>query len=116
MGKRQSQAIEAEAGSDADSGAEATQKMPTITMRSATIEVEGFALQVPMAEPEEGTYIASQIGRIDVSLNRFDELPGFRKLHAGLRAANIVMKDGKPVLSAADVVRWLMQQLTMVAP
>lgn len=83
-----------------------------IQPRTATQKVDAFSIEVPMAAPPEGTYIAGQHGRIEVQLHRANELPGFIRLHAGLRAANVVMKDGKPVESAADVIRWMMQQLT----
>jgi hypothetical protein len=89
-----------------------TPEIPMIQPRTATQKVESFSIEVPMAEPPEGTYIAGQHGRIEVQLSRVDELPGFRRLHAGLRGANVVMKSGKPVESAADVIRWMMQQLT----
>jgi hypothetical protein len=81
-------------------------------MKVATQKVDMFSVEVPMSDPVEGTYIATQVGRIEVQLNRVTELPGFRRFHAGLRSANVVMRDGKPVESAADVIRWLMQQLT----
>lgn len=69
-------------------------------------------IRIPLAAPPEGTYIATQIGHVTASLNRHTELPGFRDFHAGLRAINAVMGDGKPVSSASDVFRWVAQQLT----
>lgn len=82
-----------------------------IEPKTASTSVESFAIQVPMADPKDG-YVAVSLGRVDVQFHRTDELPGFRRLHQGLRSANVIMKDGKPVLSASDVLRWIMQQLT----
>lgn len=85
---------------------------PQVTQDDGVSWVE---IRLPLATPPEGTYIASQIGHITANLHRQSELPGFRELHAGLRAKNVVMSDGKPVSSASDVFRWLAQQLTAVA-
>lgn len=69
-------------------------------------------LILPVATPREGTYIASQMGRVDVRLDRITELPGFKKLHAGLRAENVEFPNGKPVDTPQDVVRYVMLKVT----
>lgn len=75
-------------------------------------ELNIIELVLPIAKPREGTYIATQMGRVDVRLDRFEELPGFKRLHAGLRAENAEFPNGKPVDSPQDVVRWVMWHVT----
>lgn len=76
-------------------------------------EVGVVELILPVADPREGTYIASQMGRVDVRLDRLTELPGFKRLHAGLRAENAEFPNGKPVDTPQDVVRYVMWQVTL---
>lgn len=78
--------------------------------------VEMIGLELPFALPPAGSYIESQAGRLDVRLDRETQLPGFRQLHAGLRQSNATFKDGRPVDTAADVFRWLCEQITTAIP
>ncbi len=64
-------------------------------------------IEVPICDPEEGSYIGQGRGHIDVRLDRQTQLPAFRHIHAGFRAANATLPNDKPVESAADVVRYL---------
>lgn len=92
-------------------GSEGSQLGP-VPHRSATQSVEMVTLTFPLMEPTPGTYIASQLGHLEVTLNWIDEDPGFRLLHAGLRASNATLQNDRPVTTSGDVVRWLMQQIT----
>lgn len=73
---------------------------------------ERVELSLPLSDPEANSYIAQFRGRLEVRLDRETELQGFLQLHAGLRAGNATLADGKPVSSAADVVRYLAWQIT----
>lgn len=63
-------------------------------------------IKVPLAEPDPHSYIAKQIGHLDVRL-RGGERQAMRRLHAGLIATGAKLPDGRPVASTADVIRWL---------
>lgn len=88
-------------------------KTGTVAGKQATNEgVNQISLQIPMADPQKGTYIAIQSGRIDASLGHNGKATtAFRRLHAGLLATHATFEDGRPVSSKADVIRWLFLRL-----
>ncbi len=69
--------------------------------------VRMVTIQIPLSDPAPQTYVAQQRGHIDVRLDRQTQLPAFRQIHAGLRAANATLPNDKPDESAADVIRYL---------
>lgn len=69
--------------------------------------VRTVILELPVCDPDPTTYIAQQRGHVDFRFDRQTQLPAFVQLHAGLRAENAQFADGKPVESAADVLRYL---------
>lgn len=73
----------------------------------ADSEIRMITIEIPICAPDPNSYIAKQRGHIDVKLDRQSQLPAFREIHAGLRAVNATFTNGKPVESAADVVRYL---------
>ena len=78
--------------------------------KSKLVNTGEAALTLPMAEPDEASYIARQSGWLQVRLDQ-DEAAAFRRFHAGLIRHGAKMPNGKPVTSKADAVRWLMRRL-----
>jgi hypothetical protein len=72
-------------------------------------------LHVPMAEPDPKAYVASQSGHIDVTLGS-GEARAMRSLHAGLVESGEKLSSGRPVVTKADVVRWLFERIANAEP
>ncbi|MDB4793225.1 hypothetical protein OAG75_01135 [bacterium] len=84
-----------------------TEETKNAAQSEADSETRVITIEIPVCAPDPNSYIAKQRGHIDVKLNRQSQLPAFREIHAGLRAVNTTFTNGKPVESAADVVRYL---------
>ncbi|TWT41457.1 hypothetical protein KOR42_48100 [Thalassoglobus neptunius] len=81
-------------------------------MEEQAEELKFITLAVPVSEPIPGSYVEKQRGHIDVKLRSPEVLHGFKRIHAGLRAANAKLSDGRPVVTAADVARYIAEKLT----
>jgi len=71
---------------------------------------ETISVAIPDAAPDEGSYIASESGNLDVRLEG-RELIAFRRFHAGLIRDSAKLADGRPVSSKADALRYLFGSL-----
>lgn len=69
-------------------------------------------LIVPLADPDPASYIASMSGRINTRLDNGPQLEAFKRVYAGLRDSNALLASGRPVDSAADVLRWLFEHIS----
>lgn len=82
------------------------------TKSSGGNEAEYVTIRVPVATPRPDTYIAEQSGHVDAHLGYSgDATVALRRLHAGLLATAATFADGRPVVSKADVMRWLFQRI-----
>ena len=73
-------------------------------------QIPQASVAVPVCEPEAGSYIAGEVGRINTILDGAAR-ENFRKVHAGLRASNATMSNGKPVVHCQDVVKYVFERL-----
>ncbi len=90
--------------------AKKTQSKKTSTggaVRNSEVE-----LALPVAEPEQRTYVAQSLGRIDLKIDNGPSLDAFRRVYAGLLASGAAFADGRPVVHANDVVRWIFEQVS----
>ncbi|MBW3540759.1 MAG: hypothetical protein KY476_10850 [Planctomycetes bacterium] len=69
------------------------------------------SIELPLADPPATSYLAQETGHLDARLNTPAQRAGLRRLHAGLVAAGAQLAGGKPVVSKADVLRYLFEQL-----
>lgn len=89
-------------------GAADLEPRPLIHRPAATITV---TITLPACEPDPASYIADMSGRINTRLDREGQLDAFKRVHSGLREANFALANGRPVDGAADVIRWIFEQI-----
>lgn len=89
-------------------------------MKPATKEVEmhfngspqGHKVIVPMQEPDDSTYVGRHSGRIDVRLDKGEQVNNFRQLYSALKLNNHKLKNGRYVDSANDVIKWMLENIS----
>lgn len=79
-------------------------KVKTVSQSTAIIEV-------PVAEPDHGTYIARERGHLDLHL-RGEAVDAFRRVHAGCVAAGVKLANGKPVATKSEVIQHLFESIS----
>ncbi len=69
-------------------------------------------LVLPMGDADQHGYVATQTGRLDLDLGHGGPATeSLRALHAGLVETHARLASGRPVVTKADVVRWVFEQL-----
>ena len=73
-------------------------------------QIPQASVAMPVCEPEAGSYIAEEMGRINTILDGTART-NFRRVHAGLRESNATMSNGRPVVSCQDVVKYVFENM-----
>lgn len=75
-----------------------------VVMPSATIVA-------PLADVPVSGFLSRHI-RIDANALTRDQATTLKRLLAGLRSKHSELRNGKPVVTSADAIRWLLEQAT----
>lgn len=68
-------------------------------------------VDLPMQDPEIGTFLERHSGRIDVRLDKGPQASNFRQVYAALKLNNYKLSSGKYVDSANDAIKWIFENI-----
>ena len=75
-------------------------------------KIECVRLTIPLADPPDTQVHRVNAWHVDCQFRENETRLAFRQIQEGLYRSQARLADGRPVVSGADVIRWLVQQVS----
>jgi len=69
------------------------------------------SISIPLADPPDTQVHRLNAWHVDCQFRNDEERKAFRKVQEGLVVLGVRLNDGRPIVSGADAVRWIVQQV-----